>query len=129
MPLLFSLGQHAAPAAVNARLQDSERLFAYLDHIYVICSPRRVLEVHRVLQEELWAHARIRIHHGKTQLWNQGGSEPAWVADLTFPARLVEVMADFGQTDFGQPFWPTASLPGATGSPSRACRDADNSPI
>ena len=73
MPLLFSLGQHAALAAVNARLQDGERLFAYL--IHVISSPCRVLEVHRVLQEELWAHARIRIHHGKTQLWNRGGSD------------------------------------------------------
>ena len=30
MPLLFSLGQHA-------RLQDGERLFAYLDDIYAIC--------------------------------------------------------------------------------------------
>ena len=59
MPLLFSLGQHAALAAANARLQNGERLFAFLD-IYVICSLRRVLEVHRVLQEELWAHARIR---------------------------------------------------------------------
>ena len=81
MPLLFSLGQHAALAA-NARLEGGKRLFAYLDDIYVICSPRRVLEVHRVLQEELWAHARIRIHDGKTQLWNRGGSEPAGVAEF-----------------------------------------------
>ena len=77
MPLLFSLGQHAALVAANARLEDGERLFAYHDDIYVICSPRRVLEVHRVLQEELWARARIRIHHGKTQLWNRVGlSQP-----------------------------------------------------
>ena len=42
MPLLFSLGQHAALAAANARLEGGKRLFAYLDDIYVICSPRRV---------------------------------------------------------------------------------------
>ena len=73
MPLLFSLGQHAALAAANARLQDGWWLFALVDDIYVICSPLRVLEVHRVLQEELWAHARIRIHHGNTQLRNRSG--------------------------------------------------------
>ena len=78
MPLLFSLGSGWCD-----RLQDGERL-SHLDDIYVICSPRGVLEVHRVLQEELWAHARIRIHHGKTQLWNRGGSQPAGVAELTF---------------------------------------------
>ena len=99
MPLLFSLGQHAALAAANARLQDGERLFAYLDDIYVICSPRRVLEVHRVLQEELWAHARIRIQNGKTQLWNRGGSEPAGVAEFTFAARLVEPDAVVWKSD------------------------------
>ena len=99
MPLLFSLGQHAALAAANARLEGGERLFAYLDDIYVICSPRRVLEVHRVLQEELWAHARIRIHHGKTQLWNQGGSEPAGVVELTVAARLVEPDAVVWKSD------------------------------
>ena len=33
MPLLFSLGQHAALAAADARLEDGERLFACLDDI------------------------------------------------------------------------------------------------
>ena len=84
MPLLFSLGQHA-------RLQDGEKLFAHLDDIYVICSPRRVLEVHRVL--------RIRIHHGKTQLWNRCVSEPSSVAELTLAARLVEPDAVVWKSD------------------------------
>ena len=92
MPLLFSLGQHAALAAVNARLQDGERLFAYL--IHVISSPCRVLEVHRVLQEELWAHARIRIHHGKTQLWNRGGSDRDCRAHLCCAPHAVVWKSD-----------------------------------
>ena len=99
MPLLFSLGQHAALAAANARLQDCQRLLAHLDDIHVICLPRRVLEVHRVLQEELWAHVRIRIHHGKTQLGNRSGSEPAGVAELTLAACLVEPNAVVWKSD------------------------------
>ena len=99
MPLCFSLRQHAALAAANARLQDGERLFACLDDTFVICSTRRVLDVHRVLQEELWAHARIRTHHGKTQLWNRGGSEPAGVAELTLAARSVEPDAVVWKSD------------------------------
>ncbi len=71
MPLLFSSGQHPALAAANASLQDGERLFAYLDDIYVICSHVESWKC-TVL---LWAHARIKIHHGKIQLWNRGGSE------------------------------------------------------
>ena len=33
--------------------------------------------------------ARIKIHHGKTQLWNRGG-QPAGVAELTLATQLVE---------------------------------------
>ena len=37
MPLLFSFGQHRALQAVAAQLQDGEKLFAFLDDIYVVC--------------------------------------------------------------------------------------------
>ena len=56
MPLLFSLGQHPALIAAQAR-----RL------------PNRVAQVCALLQEELWRHSRIRIHGGKTQ-----GVEHVW---------------------------------------------------
>ena len=36
MPLLFCLGQHPALAAVSAALQDGERLFAFLDDLYIV---------------------------------------------------------------------------------------------
>ena len=36
MPALFSLGQHPALQAVQAQLQDGERLFAFLD-VYAVC--------------------------------------------------------------------------------------------
>ena len=43
------------------------------------CSTRRtarVGDVHTILQEELKLLARIRVHQGKTQVWNRGGSRP-----------------------------------------------------
>ena len=76
MPLLFSLGQHAALEAVRARLLPGERLFAFLDDVYVVTTPDRVGFVHNILQEELYRHARIRIHVGKTQVWNAAGDRP-----------------------------------------------------
>ena len=82
MPLLFSLGQHSALNAVTSRLEEGERLFAYLDDLHVMCDPRRVSEVHSILEEELWRHARIRIHQGKTKMWNKGGFAPAGWEDL-----------------------------------------------
>ena len=39
MPALFALGQHPALQALQAQLQDDERLFAFLDDVYVVCSP------------------------------------------------------------------------------------------
>ena len=61
MPLLFALGLHRALTAVRGRLLPSEKVFAFLDG---------VLEVHRILEEELRNHAQISLHHGKTQVWN-----------------------------------------------------------
>ena len=43
MPALFSLGLHPALAAVQERLSAGERLLAFLDDIYIVCRPTRVL--------------------------------------------------------------------------------------
>ena len=76
MPLLFCVGRHAAFEEVQARLRPNERLFAYLDDVYVVSKPDRVGAIYTALQETLWAHARIRIHGGKTHVWNQAGQKP-----------------------------------------------------
>ena len=79
MPMLFCLGQHGALAAVEGRLKAGEKLFAFLDDIYLICQPDRVQDVHRILEEELRTKVGIRVHHGNTadfadahdrQMWN-----------------------------------------------------------
>ena len=54
MPLLFSLGQHAGLVAVQAQLRDGERLFAFLDDVYVG-------RIHAILNAELYRHSGIRI--------------------------------------------------------------------
>ena len=38
---------------------------------------------HVVVEEELWSHARVHLHHGKTQVWNRGGIEPSGVEAMT----------------------------------------------
>ena len=87
MPMLFCLGQHGAFAAVESRLKAGEKLFAFLDDIYLICQPDRVQDVHRILEEELRTRVGIRVHHGKTQIWNKSGCTPRGVDVMTKIAR------------------------------------------
>ena len=55
MPLLFSQGQQRALRAIAGLLKDGERLFAFLDDLYVSCQPTRVAAIHRVMRiEQSW---------------------------------------------------------------------------
>ena len=103
MSLLFSLGQHAALQAVQRRLVEGERLFAFLDDVYVTTpSPDRVGPISRVLDAELYRHARICINGGKTQVWNSGGICPEFCDVLE---RLAQ------QVDPGARVWRRSVLP------------------
>ena len=73
MPALQALGQHRALVAVSDQLLPTERLLVFLFDLYVLCSPHRVADVHILLQQALWEHSRISVHHGKTQIWNRAG--------------------------------------------------------
>ena len=75
MPALFSLEQHSALEAIQARLRPSERLMAFLDDIYGKSDPDRSATVFTAIQEEL-LRVGIRVHDGKTQLWNRSGVVP-----------------------------------------------------
>ena len=86
-PLLFSLGKHRALVTVKSKLKEGEKLFAFLDDVYVICTPKRVLDVFRLLETELHNRVSISIHQGKTQIWNRGVHEPVGAAILTAAAR------------------------------------------
>ena len=99
MPLLFSLGQQWALRAIAGQLKDGERLFAFLDDLYVSCQPARVAEIHRVMRIELWTHSKISIHHGKTKLWNKVGILPSGVEELQHLASSVDENAIVWQGD------------------------------
>ena len=74
MPVLYAVGQHKVLVAVSERLLPTERLLAFHP---------RVADVHIALQQALWEHSRIQVHHGKTQLWNRGGEVPRGWRALT----------------------------------------------
>ena len=62
-------------------------LLAFHDDVYIVCRPDRVVPIHALLRAQLWHHARIQIHQGKTQVWNRGGVEPANIQFLQQDAR------------------------------------------
>ena len=93
MPLLFSVGQHAALEATQRKLRRDERLFAFLDYIYLVSKPERVGEAHSVLERELWVHAKIRVHSGKTHVWNRSGRRPLACDELQQRAILQDPTA------------------------------------
>ena len=62
---------------VDSRLQEDDRLMAFLDDVYVVNPrPDTVLHSYTALEDELWTHASIRINGGKARVWNRSGSQP-----------------------------------------------------
>ena len=51
-------------------------MLAFFDDIYIITSPEKVEVVVACLQEQPFNHARIRLHGGKTEVWNGVGIRP-----------------------------------------------------
>ena len=47
-----------------------------LDDLYFVCKPNRVSIIYGIVEKALWEHARIRVHTGKTQVWNKRGVAP-----------------------------------------------------
>ena len=91
MPLLFiSLGQHRAHVAVNAELQEGERLMAFLDDVYVCTLPDRTGDAHAAAGKHMHSKAGICLHHGKTKIWNSQGEKPKCVDALEKDARQLQ---------------------------------------
>ena len=66
---------------------------AFLDDIYTVTMPERVREVHRVLEESLWSESGIRVHQGKTKIWNAAGEKPPGCDELERTAAVVDPTA------------------------------------
>ena len=73
--------------SVNERFIEREYFFVLLG-LHVL--PERVGEVHKVVQQELWSRANIRVHHGKTKVWNRVGVEPRGCTELTIAPKMVK---------------------------------------
>ena len=43
---------------------------AFLDDVYISTDPEGLQQAYGGVERELWRHARIRVHEGKTQVWN-----------------------------------------------------------
>ena len=102
MPLLFTLGQHAALVAVQSQLIAGEKLMAFLTTSTSCPRPERIGAVYVSLQNELFAHSGIRIHGGKTRVWNSGGVRPPACDALERIARAA---------DAGENLWRGSQLP------------------
>ena len=89
MPLLFSLAMHPSLVSTGDLLREGEKLFAFLDVVYLDCKPERVLEVFRLIKNAVWIHSRISVHCGKTQLWNRSGTTPRGCEDLARAAGAL----------------------------------------
>ena len=84
-------------------LREGERLFTYLDDLYIICQPDRVGEVHGLSQQHLWNHTRISLDSGKTKVWNRSGVEPAGCSVLQHQAELATPGAIVWRSDTALP--------------------------
>ena len=76
MPLLFSIGVQGALEEVATSLAPKEHLCAFLDDIYLLCHPEGVVPLCKLLSEALARVAGIRLHQGKTKVWNKAGRAP-----------------------------------------------------
>ena len=68
MPLLFSLGIHDALEEIQQQSEPGESLFAFVDDVYVLCSPERTRVLYNLLNTTLRERAGIRLHTGKTRM-------------------------------------------------------------
>ena len=76
MPALFSLGMHRALTALQTELQPGERVFAFLDDLYIVAAPERVRTLFDAVARRLYEEVRISLNHAKTRVWNAAAVEP-----------------------------------------------------
>ena len=93
MPLLFSSGRRAAFESVQMSLRVGASLLAFVDDVYTVSTPERSCDIHRLLEESLWVEPGIRVHEGKTQVWNATGESPPGCVRLQRAAVLADPAA------------------------------------
>ena len=111
MPALFALAQHDALVSAAGKLQPNERLFAFLDDLYVVSTPTRAATAFQTVAEEVETHAGVKSHLGKLRAWCRKPLSPpadftnygtyAWTSDKTPTQRgLVILGTPIGPPEF-----------------------------
>ena len=72
MPALFALAQHEGLVAASRNLLPSERLFAFLDDLYVVTTRARANTAFEEVATQVERHAGVRTHLGKLKAWCRG---------------------------------------------------------
>ena len=103
MPMLYALGQHPALCAIQSKFHGGEHLLAFLDDVYAVSPPKRTCDIHGFCDDDLWAHSRIQIHAGKTQIWNRAGVVPPGHDALLRAAQTVDPHAKLWCGDLDDP--------------------------
>ena len=110
MPALFSLGLHVTLSEVSASLRDDEKVFAYLDDIYIVAKPSRTRELYDTIRHSLEVRIGISTNEAKTRCWNAQGVMPpnmdhGWRGGDDLPTTergLIILGTPVGHDDFVQ---------------------------
>ena len=77
MPALLALAQHDALVEAASKLNPNERVFSFLEDLYVTTSKQRARVVFDTVSESVFRHAGVRAHLGKLKAWSkQSGEAP-----------------------------------------------------
>ena len=84
----LSIGSDSTEAASE---WNSSRVLGW--RVCGVSQPDKARDVHNVAEQELWTHAKIRIHAGKTHMWNRSGRMPERSDELQRRAVLHDPTA------------------------------------
>ena len=85
----------------------TQHLMAFLDDIFLVTMPQDVGGACAIVQEKLWVHSCIRVHVGKTKVWNRAGIRPLAcdvlerIARIQHPSAVVWRGSDIPTVDQG----------------------------
>ena len=100
MPLLFSIGIQGAVEQVSRSLKAGGHLCGFFD-VHLVCEPDRVRFLYDKLAEALSTVAGIRLHQGKTRVWNTISQCPT--ADLAICGAWMALGTPWGAQSSSRP--------------------------
>ena len=75
MPALFALAQHDGLVEADSKLEAGERLFSFLDDLYLTTTKKRACDAFDTVAECVHRHAGVRTNFGKLKAWSRAGGD------------------------------------------------------